>query len=267
MKNSSNNKSFLIQNQKMFPNVCVVCPTYNRPNNIPFVIHQFHKQNYPSEKKKLLILDDSTSGKLTDDFFDSRKCNMVNVHYTYLEEKTNIYDKRNLLNKLAIETYDAEIIVCMDDDDIYSSWKIYESVQKLLDSKKQIVGCNTTYILYTNTGNIHKNIVQNHNYASNGTMAYSKSYAMNHKHVTKNNYVISNEEESFTNGFTEDMCQLDPENIVLMIAHENNTVCKDKLRKHGTKVSENFRKYLINKFISTDEYIKTFLQRNTGLII
>ena len=37
--------------------VSIVCPTYGRPQFLPFLLKFFHWQNYPQDKIDLLILD------------------------------------------------------------------------------------------------------------------------------------------------------------------------------------------------------------------
>ena len=41
------------------PFVSVICPTYNRRQFLPNLIHQFNYQTYPQNYMELIILDDS----------------------------------------------------------------------------------------------------------------------------------------------------------------------------------------------------------------
>ena len=41
------------------PFVSVICPTYNRRESLPYLLYIWQYQDYPAEKRELIILDDS----------------------------------------------------------------------------------------------------------------------------------------------------------------------------------------------------------------
>ncbi len=74
------------------PFVSVICPTYNRRQFLPNLIHQFNYQTYPQEYMELIILDDSPESNA--DIIPSQ----ANIKYTHLKEKLILGKKRNLIN-------------------------------------------------------------------------------------------------------------------------------------------------------------------------
>lgn len=253
--------------------VCVVCPTCNRQHFIPMVIHQFQMQDY-EQKERILIIYDDTPGEdaeLSVQFFEEHGCDMTNVVYRYNPEKKTIYEKRNELNRLAIEEYDAEYVVCMDDDDLYLPNRVTTAVNALSKAvvssgggcdnsgggdgvRSVIAGSNVLHLLYADTGEIYEVRVKNSKYASNNTMAYNRKYAESNKHTPSYESQNNNEEDSFTNGFREPMVQL--RYTVLMLCHDHNTVNKTRFRVKRNKVSPSKKKALLNMFIGRNNTTK-----------
>ena len=81
---------------------------------------------------------------------------------------------------------------------------------------------------YTDNKTIYRIGPYNQNHATNGTMAYKKSYIKNHKY---DETVTHAEETSFLNRYTEPMIQLDPRKVMLVMCHSENTFDKKKLRE------------------------------------
>ena len=65
-------------------------------------------------------------------------------------------------------------------------------------------------------------------HATNGTMAWRKSYADKHKY---DEFVTKAEEITFLENFKHPMIQLNPLSTILVICHTDNTADKDKLRE------------------------------------
>jgi len=82
-------------------------------------------------------------------------------------------------------------------------------------------------LFYTDTQKIYKLEGYNKNHATNGTMAYRKSYSNIHFY---NDYVTKAEEISFLNNYENPMIQLNPLSSILVICHTDNTVNKNDLR-------------------------------------
>ncbi|MDO7161173.1 glycosyltransferase, partial [Acinetobacter baumannii] len=91
-----------------------VCPTYNRREFLPYLLYMWQYQDYPAEKRELVILDDSaqSNADLIAMMVDPA---CPNVRYIHSEERLVLGQKRNMLNELA----KGEYILCFDDDDYY----------------------------------------------------------------------------------------------------------------------------------------------------
>jgi glycosyltransferase involved in cell wall biosynthesis len=192
--------------------VSVVTPTCNRRRFIPALIECFRHQDYPITE--WIVLDDGTD-KVRDLFNKSG----LNVRY-YEDTKRSIGAKRNKLNELA----KGDIIVCMDDDDYYPPERVSHVVQAL--SKGVLCGSSEIYVYYSDTAQIYKMGPYSEGHATNGTLAYRRSYLETHRHDD----VCKAEEASFLNGFTEPMIQLDPFKTQLLMSHSENTFDKRTIR-------------------------------------
>jgi glycosyltransferase involved in cell wall biosynthesis len=232
------------------PFVSVLTPTYNRVQFIPRLIECYKAQIYPKEFMEWIILDDGQ--ELCKDIIEQASKEIPNIRYIQLEEKLNIGEKRNILNNEA----KGEIIVCMDDDDYYSPYRVSHAVEELVKQPKiKLAGSSIMYMYYTDTKEIYILGPYGPNHATNGTMAYRSSYAKTHKY---DEMVIYAEERSFLEEYIHPMIQLNPLKVMLVMSHSENTFDKDKLRNNKS----NFIKktgLTLDAFISDKELLKEFL--------
>lgn len=204
------------------PLVSVLTPTYNRRRFIPYIIECFKAQEYPQNRMEWIILDDGT--EKVGDLFEAS--GLKNVRYYSEDVKLNIGAKRNKLNELA----NGDIIVCFDDDDYYTSDRVSHAVTKLISNATyQLAGSTEIHMYYTDNQTIYRIGPYNKNHATNGTMAYKRSYIKGHKY---DETVTHAEETSFLNRYTEPMIQLDPLKVMLVICHSENTFDKKRLREN-----------------------------------
>lgn len=201
----------------MTPEVSVVTPTYNRRQFIPTLIQIYQHQTYPKENMEWIIIDDGQDK--VGDFF----VGIPNIRYIALDEKISIGAKRNLLNKEA----KGQIIIAMDDDDYYPPHRI----QTIVDTfkrypKAMLAGSSKMYMYYIDTQKIYTIGPFMANHATNGTMAWRKSYSDKHRY---DEFVTKGEETSFLENYIHPMIQLDS-NLILVICHTDNTADKQKLR-------------------------------------
>ena len=167
-----------------------------------------------------LILDDGTE-KVHDLFISS---GLENIRYFSSNIKLNIGAKRNKLNSLA----KGDIIVCMDDDDYYPPERISHAVNTLLCNPTiNICGSSQLYLFYSDNKTIYKIGPYGPNHATNGTMAYRRSYIETHNY---DEVVTNGEEMSFLNNYTEPMFQLDSFKTELLMSHSDNTFDKRNIR-------------------------------------
>ena len=201
-----------------FPFVSVITPTYNRRRFIPYLIECFKSQTYPKEHMEWIILDDG-SDPVKDLFIG-----LPNVRYIYNEEKQNIGAKRNQLNREA----KGDIIVAMDDDDYYPPERVYTAVNAFKHFPKiELAGSSEIYMYYSDIQKIYKLGPYHPNHATNGTMAWRKSYSVNHLY---DETVTHAEEHSYLEDYKHAMIQLDPFKTMLVMSHSENTFDKKKMR-------------------------------------
>ena len=197
--------------------VCVITPTYKRHRFIPILIKQFQKQNYEGEMS-MIILDDSPT-RYPFAILDSR------ITYIYEDKRNTIVKKRNKLNAMV----NSDIIVCMDDDDLYSEHRVKHAVESLSDKSIQIVGCSSLYIYNLKKNDLFFYRAFNKKCILNCTFAYRKELLRTQKYIPTVKDVY--EEKSFTNNFRLKMKFLEDEKTIVCIAHNNNTVDKNKFCK------------------------------------
>jgi len=168
-----------------------------------------------------IILDDGRDK--VEDLFHA--VHIPNLRYLYEDEKMRIGAKRNRLNKEAR----GSIIIAMDDDDYYPA----DRVQTVVDAftqhpDKNLAGSSEMNMYYIDQQTIWTIGSHGPNHATNGTMAWRKTYANTHFY---DEYVTKAEETSFLEGYKHPMIQLDPKKTILVVCHSDNTVDKSLLRK------------------------------------
>lgn len=228
------------------PFVSVLTPTYNRTQFISRLVDCYKAQTYPKESMEWIILDDGQES--CEEVVTKETKGLPNIRYIYKEDKMNIGEKRNILNKLA----KGEIMVCMDDDDYYSPHRVLHAVEEFIKNPKiKLAGSSEMYMYYTDTKEIYKLGPYSARHATNGTLAYRNTYAKAHLY---DEMVIYAEERSFLDEYTHPMIQLNPMKVMLVMSHSENTFNKDKLRE---KVSPFVKKtdLSLDSFIS-DEALK-----------
>jgi GR25 family glycosyltransferase involved in LPS biosynthesis len=211
----------------MNPLVSILCSTHNRQYLIPFIVHQFNKQDYPNDMMELIILDDSEK----ECFFSPTQ---NNIKYIYEPLKSNIGKKRNILNGLS----QGEIIIWFDDDDFYTQNRVSNTVDSLCEQDVFMISGTYNMIMYDiieskQCVNIQ---FQKATHVQNNVMAYKKLYLLNHKYNDDDNY---NEEQFFTNNFTEPVMQFSCKDVCIHIAHKTN---------HSNKKLHLINKYRMNHF-------------------
>lgn len=209
------------QEAKNFPFVSVITPTYNRRRFIPYLIKCFKSQDYPGRRMEWIILDDG-SDPVGDLFKD---LGIPNLRYIYEPEKRTIGAKRNRLNAESR----GDIIVAMDDDDYYPPERVSTAVKAFKRHPNiQLAGASEVYMYYSDIQTIYKLGPYNQNHATNGTMAWRRSYAQTHQY---DETVTHAEEKSYLDEYIHPMIQLPALNVMLVMSHSENTFDKKKMRE------------------------------------
>ena len=229
------------QLEKNFPFVSVLTPTYNRRRFIPALIQMYENQDYRKDRMEWIILDDGQDK--VKDLFDAASKRIPNLRYISLDEKLLIGAKRNRLNEEA----KGSILIAMDDDDYYPSCRVSSVVAAFKNNPKiELAGSSEVYMYYSDIQKIYRLGPYNPNHATNGTMAWRKSYADTHRY---DETVTHSEERSFLEDYKHPMIQLDPFKVMLVMSHSENTFDKKKMRDQE------------NQFVKkTDMKIKTFIK-------
>ena len=203
--------------------VSVVTPTYNRRMFIPTLIDIYRNQTFSKEKMEWLIMDDGRD-KVEDLFTEAAKT-IPNIRYIRKDEKMRIGAKRNALNGEA----KGAIIVAMDDDDYYPPDRVSSVIEAFDKSPKiNIAGSSEMNMYYLDTKKLYTIGPYHRSHATNGTMAWRKSYSDMHKY---DEFVTKAEEGTFLQEFKHPMIQLNPLSTILVICHTDNTVDKSELRE------------------------------------
>jgi len=232
------------------PFVSVITPTYNRRKFIPHLISCYKSQKYPKQRMEWIILDDGSDP--VGDLFENT--GIPNVHYVHLSEKLTIGAKRNLLNRKSC----GDVIVAMDDDDYYPP----ERVSAVITAFKQrptveLAGASEIYMYYSDIQTIYKLGPYHDRHATNGTMAWKRSYADSHLY---DETVTHAEEKSFLENYVHPMIQLDPFKVMLVMSHSDNTFDKKKMRENDNnplikKTTKKLREFIkdapMRNFFST----------------
>ena len=202
------------------PFVSVITPTYNRGRFLPALVACYKAQTYPKERMEWILLDDGTES--VEEAFKALTKGLPNIRYLREETKQLIGAKRNRLNQEA----KGDIIVCMDDDDFYSPDRVSHVVTKFTQNPKiDLAGSSEVYMFYSSCQKIIRLGPYGPNHATNGTIAYRKSYAKSH---TYDESVTFAEEKSFLEEYKNPMIQLDPMKVMLVMAHSENTFNKER---------------------------------------
>ena len=222
--------------------ISVLTPTYNRRKFLPSLIECYKSQTYPKERMEWIILDDGED--CVKDVFDEAAKTIPNLKYLRHPSKLLIGAKRNILNKEA----KGEIIVAMDDDDFYFPERISSVVVHFARNKEiELAGCSQIYMYYTDNKKIYCLGPYNQKHATNGTMAWRRSYALTH---TYDETVTHAEERSFLDNYKNPMIQMDPMKVMLVISHSENTFDKKKLRENPSPLMKE-TPYKLSKFIKS----------------
>ncbi|WP_368543898.1 glycosyltransferase family 2 protein [Enterobacter soli] len=210
------------------PFVSVVCPTWNRRAFLPYLLYIFQYQDYPADKRELIILDDSETSNedVIAMMVDPAVCT---VRYVHSPERLDLGKKRNMLNEMA----KGEYIICFDDDDYYSPNKISMQVAAMQESNALFSGSDTIYIWYSHLDKIYQTHAFGERHALNGTFGYHRNFLKNHRYEDAATLA---EEQAFLNNFTAPVRQIDPRQAILCISHSANTYDKDFVLGSSTPV-------------------------------
>ena len=188
--------------------VSIIIPTYNRTKFSPLISLNIKKQDYPMIKE-IIIADDGKD--------DERL--VLDIPYTVLYYKVprmTIGEKRNFLMEKATGKY----IACFDTDDFYNPTHLSTSIFNLIKSGKQVSGSSDMLILHDEKTYKQRCIYLD--LLNEATLVFTKEYTLTHKFSN----VMSSEGKGFLTGSLDDIYETEIEDIMVCIAHKENTVSK-----------------------------------------
>ena len=204
------------------PFVSIVTPTYNRRRFIPSLLKIVQSQTYPRDRMEWIVYDDGQEE--VRDLFEAARSLLPDLNFIWSEDKMTLGEKRNRLNQEA----KGDIIVAMDDDDFYFPTRVEDAVMAFtMNPSVHLAGASEVYMFFTDTKEIWKAGPYFVGHATNGTMAWTKSYGKTH---TYDEAVAFAEEKSFLENYKNPLVQLDPKKVMLVISHSDNTFDKTALR-------------------------------------
>jgi hypothetical protein len=201
-------KSFIPESE--LPFVSIVTLTYNRPEFIPLAKYSYLIQSYPEEKLEWVIVNDGDS-------IEELLIGIPNVTYVQLDQKTSIPDKRNIGVQKAM--YD--VLVMMDDDDVYPNNSVLTRVSMLLKSpKKECTFCSTIpcYDIEKRISfmNVPPNILEMSERVSEATLCFTRAF------FNQRWFEELPEGDKFIRG-REQMCrEISPQNVIVSLVHSKN---------------------------------------------
>ena len=199
------------------PFVSVCTPTYNRRLFIPQLIKCFKNQTYPKELMEWIVIDDGEDSVA--DLFEGVEC----VKYFRYEEKIKLGRKRNLMH----EKSSGSILVYMDDDDYYPPNRVKHAVFRLNSRPEALcAGSSAVYIYFNDTDMMYQFGPYGPNHGTAGTFAFKRKLLETSKYDDEAELA---EEKGFLQNYTVPFVQLDPEQTILVFAHQFNTFDKRKL--------------------------------------
>jgi glycosyltransferase involved in cell wall biosynthesis len=174
-------------------------------------------QDIELQKKNILQIQD---------FINEKKDHTdIDLRFIIPSKIYSLSDLRNIGN----DNCTGEIIVCMDDDDYYPPTRVSHAVKMLNQYNRLIAGCSAMYMYDFTEDKFYKFHGYHNDHSTNNCMAYKKEYLQRHRYAEG---LTQAEENSFTNGFTEPMVQLNPEHCIVVSSHGCNTVEKSPSLTH-----------------------------------
>ena len=188
--------------------VSIIIPTYNRSKFSDLISLNIKLQDYPMIKEIIIADDGEDTERL-----------VLDVSYTVLYYKVprmTIGEKRNFLMEKATGKY----IACFDTDDFYNPTHLSTSIFNLIKSGKKVSGSSDMLILHDEKTYKQRCIYLN--LLNEATLVFTKEFGMTHKFSNS----MSSEGKGFLSGSLDDIYETEIEDIMVCIAHKENTVSK-----------------------------------------
>jgi hypothetical protein len=197
------------------PDVSILCITKDRRIFMPLLKYSYMIQSYPEDKMELVIVDDG------DDPIEDTLIGVPNVKYVKCEQGMTISQKRNL----AVENAMYDVLVNMDDDDVYPNNSVLHRVAMLLKAPAKDCAFCTTIPCYDVTKfssfmNVPPITLEMSERVSEATLVFTRKFWEENKF---DDMVHIGEGNAFIRG-REQMCrELSPQDVIVSLLHPKNT--------------------------------------------
>jgi len=197
------------------PDVSILCITKDRRIFMPILKYSYMVQSYPEDKMELVIVDDG------DDLIEDTLIGVPNVKYVKCEQGMTISQKRNLAVKNAM--YD--VLLNMDDDDVYPNNSVLHRVAMLLKNPAKECAFCTTIPCYDITKfssfmNVPPMTLAMSERVSEATLIFTRKFW---EESPFDDTVHIGEGNAFIHG-REQMCrELSPQDVIVSLVHPKNT--------------------------------------------
>ena len=235
-----------------YPFVSICTPTFNRRPFIPAMLKCFEHQTYPKHRMEWIIIDDGT------DKIEDLVKHHPNVRYFKYDEKMTLGKKRNLVHDKSI----GDILVYMDDDDYYPPERVSHAVETLQANPNALcAGCSEIYIYFKHIEKMYQFGPYKDTHATAGTFAFRRELLKNNRYEEE---ACLAEEKAFLKDYTVPLVQLNPQKVILVFSHEQNTFDKRKLLENPNQFVQESSK-TIDDFIKQPELKEFYLNIDSKL--
>jgi len=196
------------------PKVSIITITRDRRSFIPLAKYCFLAQAYPEDKLEWVIVDDG------DDQIKDLVSDLPNVKYILCDGKMTIGAKRNL----AVEKASHDVLMMLDDDDVYPNNSVLTRAAFLLtEPKKGAVFCTTIpcYDIHDKKSfmNVPPYVLRMSERVSEATLCFTREFWEKGKfpdqQVAEGNAFIHGREQ---------MCRdVSPQDVIVSLVHKKNT--------------------------------------------
>ena len=196
------------------PNVSIITITRDRRAFIPLAKYCIVAQGYPEDKIEWVIVDDGN------DQIKDLVSEMPNVKYVLSDDPMTIGAKRNL----GIESASHDVLVMMDDDDVYPNNSVLTRVAYMMAApKKEAVFCTTIpcYDIHERKSfmNVPPNTLAMSERVSEATLCFTRDFWSQRK--------FPDQQIAEGGAFIRDreyMCrEVSPQDVIVSLVHSKNT--------------------------------------------
>lgn len=196
------------------PDISILTITKDRRSFMPLTKYSYMIQSYPEDKLEWVIVDDG------DDPIEDTLIGVPNVKYVRCEQGLTIGQKRNL----AVQNAMYDILVNMDDDDVYPNNSVLHRVAMLLkDPAKECAFCTTIpcydICKFSSFMNVPPSTLPMSQRVSEATMIFTRKFWQENPYPEN---VKVAEADAFVGG-REQMCrELSPQDVIVSLIHPRN---------------------------------------------